>query len=182
MLPNKVVTKAFHSAVNMQPKVLTQSLPVDSYQYDKRCILQYIITQLTILCVFVHIQSLTSSSTPPPVPAKQKSFGATPDNVTRLNDSPTNTPPRVPERRPSIAQMPVIDLTNGKRNSVFSEEEEIAGPPIPKRTVSVNKGIISKAEPEDYSNITSTTKKPDTPDSPKPPPIPKKKTPMKACH
>jgi len=69
--------------------------------------------------------------------------------------------------------MSATDLMNGKRNSAFSEEEDISGPPVPKRTVSVNRGIISKAEPDDSSNTSAL------PDSPKPPPIPKKKTPLK---
>ena len=121
---------------------------------------------------------MTSSTTPPPVPVKQKS-NATPDNAARLNDSPTNPPPpRVPERRPSLAHIPTTDLTTGKRNSALSEEEDFPGPPIPKRTVSFNRSIVNKTEPEDGGN-TSAPKKPDLPDSPKPPPIPKKKTPLK---
>lgn len=122
------------------------------------------------------MQALSSSTTPPPVPVKQKSTTSQ-DNVVRANDSPTNTPPRVPERRPSIAHMPAPDLTNGKRNSALDEDEEFTGPPIPKRTVSFNRSIV-KPESEDTSS-TSTPKKSDQPDSPKPPPIPKKKTPLK---
>ena len=116
---------------------------------------------------------MSSTVTPPPVPVKQKSIAVS-DNVNRINDSPTSTPPRVPGRRPSLAQMPPVDMTNGKRNSTFSEEEDVLGPPVPIRTASVNKGIISRSTESEDSNSSIAT-----PDSPKPPPIPKKKTPLK---
>ncbi|XP_065920842.1 dedicator of cytokinesis protein 1-like isoform X2 [Dysidea avara] len=117
-----------------------------------------------------------AQSTPPPLPVKQKSVTDT--NTVRTNDSPN--PPRIPERRPSLAQMPV-DMVNGKRNSAFSEEDDITGqpaPPVPRRTVSVNKG---RPDTDDSStNTYAVVNKKTAPESPKPPPIPRKKsTPLK---
>jgi len=133
---------------------------------------------MVTICHYIQAQG-----TPPPLPVKQKSVADT--NIMRTNDSPSSTPPRIPERRPSIAQLPV-DMVNGKRNSTLSEEEE-GIPPVPRRTVSVNKG---RPDVDDSSSNTyAVVNKKNALESPKPPPIPRKKsTPHKVsqlshvCH
>ena len=119
---------------------------------------------MVTICHYVQAQG-----TPPPLPVKQKSVADT--SIVRTNDSPSSTPPRIPERRPSVAQLPV-DMVNGKRNSTLSEEDDVI-PPVPRRTVSVNKG---RPDADDSSSNTyAVVNKKNTPESPKPPPIPRKK-------
>ena len=77
-----------------------------------------------------------------------------------------------------------VDMVNGKRNSAFSEEDDITGqpaPPVPRRTVSVNKG---RPDTDDSStNTYAVVNKKTAPESPKPPPIPRKKsTPLKVSQ
>jgi len=124
-----------------------------------------------------------TQGTPPPVPVKQKSVNDV--NTVRTNDSSIGTPPRVPERRPSIAHMPPVDMVNGKRNSALSEEDDIigqSGPPVPRRTVSVSKGRPDSTD-DSSTHTYAVVNKQTAPDSPKPPPIPRKKlTPHKVSQ